>query len=231
MQGIESIDIFATKGVEYVIVIGYLLVLIGFWRLLVKPTRREAEARTVPVAVRPVGTWFDTPEGVYFHQGHTWATPDDGDLVKVGMDDFARRLLGTPDGVALPRVGAGLSEGERAWAVDVAAESIPMLSPVSGEVVAVNDAVLESPELASDSYGHGWLLKVRVPNRAAALKNLLSGRLARAWMADTVERLRAMPAGELGTVLPDGGMPVDGFARVLAPERWDEVAREFLLSE
>lgn len=231
MQGIESIDIFATKGVEYLIVIGYLLVLVGFWRLLTWPTRREVEAGVTQRAARPFGTWFETPDGVYFHQGHTWATPDDGDLVKVGMDDFAWRLLGPPDGLGLPSVGTGLSEGERAWAVDVAAESIPMLSPVSGEVVAMNEAVVQSPQLASDPYGQGWLLKVRVPSRSAALKNLLSGRLARAWMADTVERLRAMPAGDLGTVLPDGGMPVDGFARVIAPERWGEVAREFLLSE
>ncbi len=40
-----------------------------------------------------------------------------------------------------------------------------------------------------------------------------------------------MRAGELGIVLPDGGIPVDGFARILAPERWDEIARDFLLSD
>ncbi|UCF40360.1 MAG: glycine cleavage system protein H [Gemmatimonadota bacterium] len=231
MQGIESIDIFATKGVEYLIVIGYLLVLVGFWRLLGSPARHEVEAGAAARPARKPALWFETPEGVYFHQGHTWATPEDGDLVKVGMDDFARRLLGTPGGLGLPTVGARLSQGERGWAVDVEAESIPMLSPVTGEVVAVNDAVLGSPQLAADPYGEGWFLKVRVPNRGAVLKNLLSGRLARAWMADTVEKLRAMPAGELGTVLPDGGVPVDGFARVLAPEQWAEVAREFLLSE
>jgi hypothetical protein len=59
----------------------------------------------------------------------------------------------------------------------------------------------------------------------------MSGDLARAWMAQTVERLRQMPAGELGVVMPDGGEPVHGFVRLLDPERWDQVAREFLLSD
>jgi hypothetical protein len=107
-----------------------------------------------------------------------------------------------------------------------------MLSPVDGEVVAVNTDVVGSPMLVnSEPYDRGWLLKVKTPDPAAPARNLLSGTLARAWLDGVTERLRETRTGELGLMLPDGGFPVNGFARALDPEGWDRVARELLLSE
>ncbi len=226
----ETIEIFATKGVEYVMVIAYLFLLIVFWRVLTRGGREEVLAARP--AGRPMGAWFDIPEGLFYHQGHGWAFPLGADTVSVGMDDFAQRLLGRPGSVRLPSVGARLEQGLPGWEVEVDERSIPMLSPVDGQVVDVNHEVLASPGLVNDDpYERGWLMKVRVPDGRAALRNLLTGRVAGAWMDETVERLRAFRTGDLGVVLPDGGVPVPGFVRVLDPDRWDEVAREFLLSD
>ena len=231
MQGVESVDLFATKGLEYLLVMGYLVVLIGFWRLLMRPPVRTGPAVRRPGHAR-VGGWFDVRDGIYFHQGHGWAAPDEEGVATVGMDDFAQRLLGVPVAVELPPVGMRLEDGGRGWSRRFGSKSVDMLSPVDGEVVAVNEAVQASPDLVNqDPYERGWLMKVRMPRPETARRNLLSGKLARAWMADTVEKLRAMRTGELGVVLPDGGVPVAGFVRMIAPENWDEVAREFLLSE
>jgi len=231
MQGVENVDLFATKGIEYLLVILYLVVLIGFWRLLSHPQERARAPVRRPARAR-VGGWFDVRDGLYFHQGHGWAGMGEEGVVTVGMDDFAQRLLGTPAAVELPPVGVRLKEGERGWSLRFNGQSIDMLSPVDGEVVAVNEALRDSPDLVNqDPYERGWLMKVRMPRPEKARRNLLSGRLARAWMGDTVEKLRALRTAELGVVLPDGGVPVAGFVRELAPENWDEVAREFLLSE
>lgn len=224
---IGTTDIFATKGIEYLIVIAYLVVLIGAWRLLREPEAARAVAQRVPL----VGGWFHVRDDIYFHQGHSWAAPDEGDVLTVGMDDFARKLLGPPEAIELPEVGTRLKQGEHGWQIQVDSRSVDMLSPVDGEVIQINREVVRSPELVSEPYDRGWLMKVRVPNRRRNLKNLLKGNLARAWMRETVETLRAMEAGQLGIVMPDGGVPVDGFVRVLAPENWDEVARKFLLSD
>ena len=108
-----------------------------------------------------------------------------------------------------------------------------MLCPVRGEVVVVNEELLKSPQLVSDDpYGQGWLMKVRVPRVQPALRNLLSGNLATAWVDDTMEVLQQRMSGNesLGVVLQDGGLPVSGFARELSPEAWDEVVTEFLLT-
>jgi glycine cleavage system H lipoate-binding protein len=227
-----SIDIFATKGIEYLIVVGYLIVLVGVWNLLTSSSdQREAARATRQRIARPSG-WIELKDGFYFHQGHSWAVPVHGPAVRVGMDDFAQKLLGKPAAIELPDVGSSLKQGEPAWVVEVDSQRVDMLSPVDGEVTAVNRGVLDSPELVcGDPYGTGWLLEVRVPSPKRVFRNLLTGKLARMWMEATVEKVRSMRAGELGIVLPDGGFPVSGFARALSPDRWDEVAREFLLSD
>jgi glycine cleavage system H protein len=225
-------DLFATKGTEYVITIVYLLLMVAALTLVPRRGQR-APAR----AAQPVGAavgralWFALADGYHYHQGHSWAAPADGDLVTVGLDDFAAQAVGAPDAVVLPGVGDTLVQGGPGWRVRASDRSLAMLAPVGGEVVAVNPAVLASPQLAGeDPYGAGWLLKVRAPNRQAALKNLFSGDLAGAWMRNTIERLRAVPAGGLGVVMPDGGTPVRGFARALDQSEWDLLAREFFLT-
>ena len=227
MQG----DIFATKGIEYLIVIGYLLVMVGMVRLFAsKRFARAGEAKTRrPVA--HTAPWFSLADGRYFHQGHAWAAPDGGEIVTVGLDDFAARVVGQTDGFVLPAVGSGVRQGEPAWSVRADGRALTMLCPVDGTVLAVNPAVIETPRLAADDpYGRGWLLKVHAPNRQASLRNLFSGELATVWMQHTAERLRQLPAGELGVVMPDGGEPVPGFGRVLRPEAWQVITREFFLT-
>lgn len=225
----EGLDIFATKGAEYLFCGAFLLVLALFWRAL---NPAVPAARRVVTAARELMPWFQLRDDRFFHQGHAWAAPVGGDDVTIGMDDFAQKLLGRPIGIFLPPVGARVAQGEPAWQVQVDGHAIPMVSPVDGEVVEVNRQVLAQPHLVNaEPYDGGWLMRVRVPNAAAARKNLLAGGLAKAWMDGIAERLRAMPAGELGVVLPDGGFPVSGFARALSPGGWDRVAREFLLTE
>jgi len=225
-------DIFATKGTEYLIVIAYLLAMA--WAVRWFASRQAVRAAAVPEPrprLRAEG-WFTLADGLRYHPGHAWAAASDGDVVTVGMDDFAARLVGAPDAVELPPVGTTLRQGGRGWTLRAGDRALPMLSPVEGEVVAVNPAVAASPRVASDDpYGTGWLLQVRPRDRRASLKNLLSGDLASAWMRQAAERLRGMPDAALGLVMPDGGVPVPGFGRTLGPEAWDRAARDFFLTD
>jgi hypothetical protein len=74
-------------------------------------------------------------------------------------------------------------------------------------------------------------VKVRSPRLAVNLKHLLTGTLARKWLDDVTEALRAQAGAELGLVYEDGGVLVDGVASIVDPENWDAVARQFLLTE
>ena len=221
-------DIFATKGLEYLLVILYFVLLIALVRVLAPPVAATAAPRRRRPATSP---WFSLAEGYHFHPGHAWAAATDGEIVTVGLDDFAAQLVGPPDGFELPAVGAGVRQGEPGWALRAGDRALTMLSPMEGQVVEVNAAVRETPRLATDDpYGQGWLLKVRAPNRTASLKNLFSGELASVWMRHATDRLQRLPATGLGVVMADGGTPVRGFGRALGPDEWQAVARDFFLT-
>ncbi len=96
----------------------------------------------------------------------------------------------------------------------------------------MNDGVLRSPEiLRQDPYGKGWLLKVKSSRIPADTKNLLSGKLARAWMENALEKLHPIGPENMGPVLADGGAPIEGIARALGGEKWLELAKTHLLSD
>jgi len=231
MGDFSYVDIFATKGIEYLFVLGFLLVLILFWRLLNPPQQVAVAAGAATPYPARLSEWFRLAGERYYHPGHSWVMPEGKNVVKVGVDDFAQKLVGTPNAISLPRPGDRLEQGDKGWQLRVDSKSVAMLSPVHGEVLAVNEEILKSPELINqDPYGDGWLMKVSAPRLKANLRNLLSGKLARAWMHETEKALREKMTGGLGLALQDGGVPVAGIAKNLSPDSWDEIAGEFLLS-
>jgi glycine cleavage system H protein len=230
MEGFTYVDLFATKGIEYLLVIGFLLVLVPFWRFLRVPARAGFEV--MRRAMASVAQWFSVPEDLYYHQGHSWIMPQGAELVKVGVDDFAQRLVGSTDKISLPKVGSRIEQGDVGWKLGIDAKTIDMLSPVTGDVVAVNKDIMRNPTLINqDPYGKGWLMMVKPANQRTTVKNLLTGKLATAWMEKTADTLRERMGGELGVVYQDGGLPVSGIAKALSPDAWDKMASEFLLTQ
>lgn len=228
MEGTSFIDIYATKGIEYLIAIAFLAAFVLFCRCMYQPREERPAARIAPENV----TRFRVPEGLFYHQGHGWLRPEPGAIGVVGMDDFARKLIGKMDAVELPPVGSRLAQGEKGWSLIVNSVRIPMLSPVAGEVVEVNNEVLRSPDiLRQDPYGKGWLLKVKSSRVPSNTRNLLSGKLARAWMENALDNLHPLHGESLGTVLQDGGLPVEGIARVLGGAEWVDLAKTHLLTD
>lgn len=227
MEGIGAGDIFATKGIEYLIVIGFLAALVLYWKFL-----GTGEVEVAPGRVnRAIQGWFSAPLDYLFHPGHTWAAREEKGLYRVGMDDFAQRLLGGPSAVDLPAPGESVQQGELGWTVRVGPNAVRMLSPVDGVVESVNSAVSEDPGVVNrDPYESGWLLKVRVADDARPARNLITGSLVRDRLNRTAERLREMMTPELGLMLPDGGEPVLGFGRALSEDHWTDVAETLLLS-
>jgi glycine cleavage system H lipoate-binding protein len=226
MEGISFVDIYATKGIEYLIVIAFLGAFVVFSRYLYRP--REAAAR-----IRPgPASRFRVPEGLYYHQGHSWLRPEPGSIGVVGLDDFAQKLVGKVDSLDLPAVGSSVARGGKGWSLVVDSVPISMLSPIDGEVVEVNREVERSPGLlGEDPYGKGWLLKVKSPRMAAETRHLLSGKVARAWMENALEKLQPLDSEGSSPFLADGGLPVEGLARILGGSRWQDLARTHLLTE
>ncbi len=236
-MGHEFLSIYPAKLMEYGLAVTYLLLFIPVWKYVQGGTHAEAEKAAfkapelfpaVAVAAPwPSMGWFQLPAGALLHPGHTWARIEEDGTVAVGLDDFAQKLV-APQAVTLPRAGSQVAQGEAAIEIGDALRTVPMVSPVDGTVVAVNAAVRERPELLSDPYGAGWLFKVKPQHMESDRRQLLYGASARHFLDGEAEALALRAAPEVGQVLQDGGLPVNGLARALAGEEsWDELAREF----
>ncbi|PVZ03460.1 glycine cleavage system protein GcvH [Actinomycetospora cinnamomea] len=115
------------------------------------------------------------PEGLRYTAEHEWVTAREGDptVVRVGITDYAQDQLGDVVYVALPTVGASITSGESIAEVESTKSVSEIYAPLDGEVIGVNDALSETPELInSDPYGSGWMMEIRVP-RADAVSELL----------------------------------------------------------
>lgn len=227
---IPSADLFATKGIEYLLVIGFLFILAPFWRLLMKS--RAPEGAPVFAGVRDRSTsWFDMERDRYYHAGHSWALPNGPDVVTVGVDDFAQKLLGVPKAVKLPEPGTQVRQGEVAFTLMVGSRPIDVLSPIDGEVIERNNDVVATPDLINrDPYGQGWLVNVKAARLKANLRSLLEGDLAQAWMEKAQDALQRRVYGDLGVVMQDGGFPETGMAPRIAGDQWDDLVKDFLLT-
>lgn len=109
----------------------------------------------------------EIPGDLKFNKSHEWARVEDGGLVRVGISDHAQGQLGDLVYVELPEIGASVTAGNAAAVVESVKAASDIYSPVSGEVVEVNEALNDKPEtINEDAYGEGWIFAVRISNRA-----------------------------------------------------------------
>ncbi len=113
------------------------------------------------------------PGHLRYSETHEW-TSLDGDVATVGITDFAVEQLQDLVFIELPKAGARVEKGKRFGEIESVKAVSDLVAPVSGEVTAVNEALdVDLGPLASDPFGAGWLVKVRVPDRESALAGLL----------------------------------------------------------
>ena len=105
---------------------------------------------------------MEFPEGLRYSTEHEWVRVEGGRAV-VGVTDFAQDSLGDVVYVALPPVGSAVSAGGSCGEIESTKSVSDVYSPVSGTVVAVNEALEATPELVnSDPYGDGWIFEVEM---------------------------------------------------------------------
>ncbi|MCG6872491.1 MAG: glycine cleavage system protein GcvH [Gammaproteobacteria bacterium] len=102
------------------------------------------------------------PQDLKYTKSHEWARRSDDGLVEVGITDHAQELMGDMVFVELPEVGRQLEAGAECCVVESVKAASDVYAPIAGEVVAVNEALADSPEsVNSDPYAGGWLFRVR----------------------------------------------------------------------
>lgn len=102
------------------------------------------------------------PDELKFTTSHEWVRIED-DFAIIGITDFAQTLLGELVYVELPDVGDVIDQGEDCAVVESVKAASDVYCPVSGEIIEVNEALADEPELVNDDpYGNGWLFKIQI---------------------------------------------------------------------
>lgn len=127
---------------------------------------------------------YNVLDGLYYTKEHEWAKKLDGNLVAVGVDDYAQKQLHEIVYVELPSVDSEVTQKGAIGAVESVKAVSDMYSPVSGKVVEVNEALLDSPELINeDPYGEGWIAKIEASSLEADLGKLIDAKAYREYLA------------------------------------------------
>ncbi len=102
-----------------------------------------------------------TPDNLKYAKTHEWAKLEDNNIVRVGITDFAQDELGDLVFIELPELGRKLEAGQQCAVVESVKTASDLFSPVSGEVIAVNDVVIDEPEKVNDEAYGTWLFCIK----------------------------------------------------------------------
>jgi glycine cleavage system H lipoate-binding protein len=181
-----------------------------------------------PVEIREV-EGFKVPQGYYFHQGHGWVKIEEGSSVRIGVDDFALKLLGPLDHIETPLIGKAVRQGEPHLVLSRGQNKARVLSPVSGVVTAVNLKVREKGNLANqDPYSGGWAMTLHPTRLREELKNLMIAGETEEFLDRELERLHRLIEEVASPLAADGGNLGDDLFGAMPRLGWERLTRTFL---
>ena len=236
MEGFSIVDIYDTKGMEYIFVISYLLLLIVFWKVASNPQRAYQKIREV-VSILSAKI-LRIPQGIYFNKNHTWTHLGESGAAKVGMDDFLQHVIGNIRLTNLKNPGESIKKGELLAAIKQDGKILKVYSPISGEVLETNSTLTENPEIInSDPYDHGWICQIKPSNWVKETHTYYLADKATEWskkefvrFKDFLSRgaMRRFSAEPSMVLLQDGGEIRENVLSELPDEVWEDFQKEFL---
>lgn len=116
-----------------------------------------------------------SPDDRVYSKEHEWLKVD-GDTATIGITEYAQEQLGDIVYVDLPKAGSSITQFEKMGEIESVKAVSDLFTPASGDVIAVNEAVVEKPELVnSDPHGDGWLIRVKLSDPSEVAKLLSAG--------------------------------------------------------
>ncbi len=235
MEGFNRIDIFDTKGMEYIFVIGYLVILVLFWRLSTRQVSIKKQIQTVIGNL--TASMLRIPQGLFYSKNHTWTHLDETGAARVGMDDLLQHVTGEVQFTRLKNPGEIISKGELLTEINQEGKHLRIFSPISGEIVDTNGELSESPEILNeDPYKKGWIYKIKPSNWVVETNAYYLAEEATNWSMKELERFKDFLAVSMKkyssepamVILQDGGELRDNTLSHLPNEVWEDFQKDFL---
>ncbi|MEJ2105002.1 MAG: response regulator, partial [Ignavibacteriaceae bacterium] len=152
---------------------------------------------------------FQIPGGVFISDGHSWVNVGEDGTAKIGLDDFAKKIIGKIDSIELPNLGMIVKKGQSLFTVMQGTKNISFKSPLSGKVKTINKFINnEIDSLNSTVYDQNWICEIDADELDSELKSLKIGKSAVTLYQDDIERLiqmkKKMKTGKEKDFEPDG---------------------------
>jgi len=217
-------------------VIATILLCVGVELLRDRAKQRSA----VPAAAQIPADRFLLPKGYFISKAHTWVELTFAGEARIGVDDFAQKVIGKIERIEVAPLGSEIKKGDTLLKVSHGNRMLSIPSPITGKVLTVNDSLLASPNrLHQDPYLAGWVAVVAPNNISSELHFLAIADEAARWLRKEVSRFRdfiktqsqiGVPAPAGATML-DGGAPLNGVLEQFNENTWNAFQKEFLKGE
>ncbi|NIW78618.1 MAG: response regulator [Calditrichae bacterium] len=159
----------------------------------------------------PPSAEFSIPGGVFISEGHCWASLNPDGKVYVGLDDFAKKLIGKIDDIEMPNLGMEVKKGQHLFSIKQGTHSIPFNSPISGKVESINKPLLSDLErLDTTPYYKNWICRVDGANLDQELRELKIGQSAVDFYNDDLERVQNFIKRSVKSTKDESKIPADG---------------------
>lgn len=236
MEGFSRIDIFDTKGIEYIFVIGYLLILIFFWKISGRQIRLVRQAQEVIGNLS--ATILKIPQGLFYNKNHTWTHLDDSGVARVGLDDFLQHVTGEVQFENFKGEGETVNKGDLLTEIYQDNKRLKIFSPISGEVMHLNEELKSNPEIVNeDPYREGWMYEIKPSRWKAETNSFYLAEEATNWATKELERFKDFLTGgsmqkyssrPSVVMLQEGGELRDNILADLPGEVWQGFQKEFM---
>lgn len=146
---------------------------------LITPSTKESDSKHE----------FNVPAGIFVSPNHTWANIEMNGNARIGIDDFARKIIGKIDAVELPPPNKDIKKGEPLFSITTNSRAIKIASPLSGKVTLVNAEHIEHPEwIASKPFELSWMCCLEPSNLAEELPSLKIGVDSIKWYRGEIDK-------------------------------------------
>jgi CheY-like chemotaxis protein len=171
---------------------------------------------------------FSIPGGALISSGHCWATVSEDGSARIGIDDFARKLLGHVDAIEFPSVGTHVRAGEPLFSVNQGHRRAQFRAPLSGRVRKINEQLRKDCASLDDMpYGDNWVCVIDGEGLDAELPNLKIGNSAISFIQEDIERFRNFMLEDRKEEPADPSSLYIGAIGKMDDAHWNHAVREF----
>ncbi len=177
---------------------------------------------------------FSIPGGVFIAKNHTWVSMNQEGIAKVGIDDFAKKLIGRVESIELPNLGMNVKAGQPLFTVKQGNRIVTFNAPVSGKVSQINTLLKDNIEaLEVTPYERNWVCALDAENLDNEIKEMSIGKSAVSFFQDDIEKFKTMFTELLKSEKKNDEYFEDGLfigqLEKLSDVNWNKVIAEFFV--